>query len=83
MHLGVTGLRAATEPVNLASLGVFGLVWNTGEILVSIVLALLSALCVVAGWMVGIVALLAVLTLILIFAVKGINRLTTRRPATS
>jgi len=74
MHLGVTGARAMTEPVNLASLGIFGLVWNLGEFLVSVVLALLSALCVVAGLAVGVVSLLAVITLVLIVMVKVFNR---------
>jgi hypothetical protein len=76
MHLGVTGARALTEPANISSFGLFGIVWNIGEFLFSIVLALLSALCVVAGWAVGVISLLAVITLILIVAVKGIARLT-------
>ncbi len=82
MHLGVTGLRAMTEPANVASLGLFGLVWNTGELLVSIVLALLSALCVVAGWAVGMVSLLALITLALILLVKAF-RWSRSRPAAS
>jgi hypothetical protein len=82
MHLGVTGARALTEPANVASLGLFGLVWNAGEILVSTVLALPSGLCVVAGWAVGAISLLAVLTLILMVAAKGIARWKTR-PAIS
>ena len=81
MHLGVTGARAMTEPANVASLGLFGLVWNAGEMLVSIVLALLSGLCVVAGWAVGAVSLLAVVTLVLIVLAKAVGRLS--GPATS
>ena len=70
MHLGVTGARAATAPVNLASLGVFGIVWNIGEILGSVVLASLGALCVVAGWAVGMICLAGLLVLALILMVK-------------
>ena len=81
MHLGVTGARALTEPANLASLGVFGLFWNAGEVLVSLVLTLLSALCVVAGWAVGVISLVAIVTLVLIVAVKGIARWTKPSPA--
>ena len=83
MHLGVTGARAMTEPANVASLGLFGLVWNAGEMLVSIVLALLSGLCVVAGWAVGAVSLLAVITLVLIVLVKGFTRWSRSRPVTT
>ena len=83
MHLGVTGARALTEPANVASLGIFGLFWNAGEIIVSIVLALLSALCVVAGWAVGVISLVVVITLVLIVAVKGISRWTNARSAVS
>jgi len=76
-------LRAMTEPANVASLGLFGLVWNAGEMLVSIVLALLSGLCVVAGWAVGAVSLLAVITLVLIVLVKGFTRWSRSRPVTT
>jgi len=72
-----------TEPANVASLGLFGLVWNAGEMLVSIVLALLSGLCVVAGWAVGAVSLLAVITLVLIVLVKGFTRWSRSRPVTT
>lgn len=74
MHLGVTGLRTTTEPANIASLGIFGIVWNIGELLVSIILMLLSALCVVAGWIVGAVIILALLTFALIGTVKLFGR---------
>jgi hypothetical protein len=82
-HIGVTGVRAATSPANVASLGVFGVVWNIGEFLVSIVLALLSALCVVAGWAVGVIVLLAVVAFFLIVGVKVFSRVTTGRPVVS
>ncbi len=32
MHLGVTGARAMSAPANVASLGLFGIVWNIGGI---------------------------------------------------
>jgi len=83
MHLGVTGLRAMTAPANIASLGLFGIVWNIGELLVSMVLALLSGLCVVAGWAVGVVCLLAIATLALIVAAKGFSRWTRPSPSIS
>ncbi len=82
-HLGVTGLRALTAPANVASLGAFGIVWNIGELLISVVFALLSALCVVAGWAVGVVGLLALLTLLLIVAVKSLARWTQARAPVS
>ena len=83
MHLGVTSARALTEPANVASLGLFGLFWNVGEVLGSIVLTLLSALCVVAGWAVGVICLVAVITLVLIVVAKGIARWSNARPAVS
>ena len=82
-HLGVTGLRMLTEPANIGSLGLFGIVWNVGEFLVSVLLTLLSGLCVVTGWMVGVVALFALLTFALIGIAKGIARLTRSHPVAS
>jgi hypothetical protein len=78
-HLGVTGARTLTAPANVASLGVFGLIWNGGEFLLSLVLAALGGLCVLAGWVVGAVILLALLTLALIALVKGFGRLSRSR----
>ena len=52
-HLGVTGARVVAAPVNVASLGAFGIVWNIGEILASIVFAALSILSIFAGGIVG------------------------------
>jgi Domain of unknown function (DUF4126) len=79
MHLGVTGTRAMTAPVNIASLGVFGLVWNIGEFLFSILLMLLGGLCVVAGWAVGLISLLAVITFVLVIIVKSLGAWSKRR----
>jgi len=73
-HIGVTGVRAATAPANVASAGLFGIAWNIGEFLISIVLALLGALCVVAGWVIGLIVLLAVLAFFAIAVVKVFSR---------
>jgi hypothetical protein len=70
-HLGVTGARAMTAPANVASLGLFGIVWNIGELLVSILLAGLSGLCVLAGWIASVVVLGALIIMALIALVKG------------
>ena len=69
-HLGVTGARAVMEPANLASLGMFGLIWNIVEFGASVLLALLGLLCVIAGWVVAVVCLLGVIGLVGIVAVK-------------
>lgn len=82
-HLGVTGMRAMTAPANAASLGIFGLVWNVGEFILSILLAMLSGLCVVAGWMVGAVVLVALAAFVLVAVVKGVGNWTKPRPAIS
>lgn len=74
MHLGITGARALTEPANVASLGIFGIAWNIGEFLISILLAVLGGLCILLGWVVGAVALLAIFTLVLIAIVKALHR---------
>ena len=81
MHLGVTGARAMTAPVNVASLGIFGVIWNIGEFLVSILLAALSGICVLAGWVVGAAILFAIATFVLIVLVKGLGRLSKTHPA--
>jgi len=72
-HLGVTGLRAMTAPANVATLGGFGIIWNIGEFIVSILLAGLSALCVFAGWIVGAFILFAIAAFVLVVLVKGIG----------
>ncbi len=73
-HIGVTSVRAMTAPANAATLGLFGIVWNIGEFLVSILLTLLSGLCVVAGTIVALVILFAIITLVLITMVKVFSR---------
>ena len=82
-HLGVTGARTMTAPANLASLGIFGVIWNIGEFLVSLLLAALSGLCVWAGWMVGAVVLAAIAALLIYIAVQGIVRFRQTPPAIS
>jgi hypothetical protein len=73
-HLGVTGARALTAPANVASLGIFGILWNIGECVVSLMLAALGGICVLAGWIVGAVILFALVTLALIAMVKAFGR---------
>jgi len=81
-HLGVTGLRAVTAPANVASLGIFGVLWNIAEFLVSILLAALSGVCVLAGWIVGAVILFVVAVLVLLAVIKGLDFWTRKRPVT-
>jgi hypothetical protein len=80
-HLGVTGARVASAPVNIASLGLFGLVWNVGEFLLSILLAALSGLCLFAGWIIGAVVLLALAAFVLVVLVRGVGQWTKPRVA--
>lgn len=82
-HLGVTGLRAVTAPANVASLGLFGVLWNIAEFLVSILLAALSGVCVLAGWIVGAVILFVVAVLVLLAVIKGVDFWTRKRPVIS
>jgi hypothetical protein len=63
-HVGLTGTRAMAEPVNVTSLGLLGFIWSTGELLVSLILAALGGLCLVAGWMAGIVGMLILVILV-------------------
>ncbi len=73
-HLGVTGARAMTGPANLASFGIFGILWNIGEFLVSMLLAALGALYVFIGWAFGAVGLVAMAGLLIYVAAQGISR---------
>ena len=82
-HLGVTGARAMTAPANLASLGIFGIIWNIGEVLASLLLAALSGLCVWVGWIVGAVGLAVMAAVLIYIAVQGIVRFRQTPPATS
>jgi len=82
-HLGVTGVRAMTAPANVATVGIFGLLWNIGELLVSILLAALGGICVFAGWIAGAAILLLIAAIALIVLVKGLDRWTKRRPVVS
>ena len=82
-HLGVTGARAVAEPANIPTLGMSGLVWNLGELLLSLFLSAMGTLCSFLGWIVGAVLLLALLTLALIALVKGLTRFSRSRLASS
>jgi hypothetical protein len=69
-HVGVTGLRTISAPANLATGGLFGVVWNIGELLLSALLSLLAFVCIAAGWMVGAVLLIALVGAIALVAFK-------------
>jgi len=73
-HIGVTGIRAATAPLNIASAGVWGVIWNIGEFFLSMVLAFLGFVCVVAGWVIAMICLLGLVTFLLIVVTKAISR---------
>jgi Domain of unknown function (DUF4126) len=80
-HIGITGARAMTAPANVASLGMFGIVWNLGELFFSLMFAAVGWLCVFAGWMVGAAALLGLLIVAAIAAVKAFGHFTKQRAA--
>jgi hypothetical protein len=80
-HLGVTGARTLTVPANVASMGLFGIGWNVAEILGSLFFAVVSGLCVVAGWAIGAVVLGVMAVALIYIAVQGILRFR-RMPST-
>jgi hypothetical protein len=83
-NLGVTGARVGTAPANVASLGAFGLVWNLGEMIVSLLLAALGGVFVFAGWVVGAFVLVSLLTLAVAATFRALARLNRRaQPAAS
>jgi hypothetical protein len=82
-NLGVTGARVATAPANVASVGVFGLIWNCGEMLVSFLLAAMGAVCVYGGWMVAAFIFLSLMTLVVVAGLRGVVRLTRRAQPTA
>jgi len=83
-NLGVTGARVASSPANVASLGVFGLIWNCGEMIISLLLAVVGGVFVFAGWIVGAFILVCLLTLAVVAAIRGFSRLGRRaQPAAS
>ena len=78
-HLGLTGARAVSAPANLATGGVFGAVWNVGEIGAALGLTLLGYLCLHVSWVYGVGVLAVVLALMaggLMLMVKGWRRMT-------
>jgi hypothetical protein len=70
-HLGLTGMRVATGPVNLASGGIFGIGWNLLELFGSLFFIVLSGICVVAGWIVGALLLLALAVLLVVIVAQA------------
>jgi hypothetical protein len=82
-HLGVTSARVATGPVNIASLGGFGIIWNIAETLISVALAALGWLCLMGGWIIGVGILLVLAIILVVLAAKGVARFNKPRPAVS
>jgi hypothetical protein len=83
-NLGITGARVATAPANVASAGVFGLIWNCGEMVVSFLLVVIGGICVYAGWVVAAFIVVSLLTLVVVAGVRGMMRITRRgQPAVS
>jgi hypothetical protein len=82
-NLGLTGARVAGAPANVASAGVFGVLWNVGEMIVSLLLAALGAVCVFAGWIVGGFILVSLVTLAVVAAIRGFSRLGRRAQPTA
>jgi hypothetical protein len=86
-HLGVTGARTLTAPANVASLGLFGIVWNVCEFFGSLLLAALGGICVYififAGSAAAVVILIALAAFLVIVFLKGLNQRTRMRPAVS
>jgi hypothetical protein len=77
-HLGVTGARTMAAPANVASLGLFGIIWNVAEPLISLLLAALGGLCVLLGWVVGVGILAVIAVLVVILLTKGYSRWSAR-----
>ncbi len=83
-NLGVTGARVATAPANVATVGVFGLIWNCGEMAVSFLLAAVGGICVFGGWIAAGFILLSLLTLVVVAGLRGLVRVSRRgQPAVS
>jgi len=73
-NLGVTGARVAAAPANVASVGVFGIIWNCVEMVVSFLLAVIGGLCVYFGWIVAAFIFLSLMTLALVVGVRVFAR---------
>ena len=69
-NLGVTGARVAAAPANVASVGVFGIIWNCAEMVVSFLLAAIGGLCVYFGWIVAAFVFVSLATLALVVGVR-------------
>jgi len=70
MHLGVTGARAATEPLNVGTAGIFGFFWNAGEFLVSALLLVLTWLCLVVGVAMALLGLALLVAAVVVVVAK-------------
>jgi hypothetical protein len=73
-HLGLLGARTLTGPANVASAGTFGLVWNLGEMALSLLLTLLGGICVVAGWIFGALLLLVLVGALIVMLLQAVRR---------
>jgi hypothetical protein len=73
-HVGVTGLRVASSPANVASGGLFGVVWNLGELALSALLTVLGLACAFVGWIFGVVLLVVLAVALLFVATKAVLR---------
>jgi hypothetical protein len=73
-HAGVTGLRTASSPVNLASGGLFGIIWNIGELVASALFSLVAVASVFFGWFFGIALLVVLLGVIALLTYKKWKR---------
>jgi hypothetical protein len=78
-HVGITGLRTASAPANLASAGLFGIAWNFGELFFSALFSLFALACIYVGWIFGAIALAVLLIVALALAIKGWSRMTRLR----
>ena len=82
-HLGLTGARTVAAPANVATGGALGAVWNVGEIVVALGLALLGYLCLHVSWIFGVAMLALVFALLAgcaLLVVKGVRRITRMQP---
>jgi len=73
-NLGVTGARVAAAPANVASVGVLGVIWNIGEMVISFLLAVIGGVCVYFGWIIAAFIFVSLLVLALVAGVRFLTR---------
>ncbi len=82
-HLGLVGARTVSSPANVATGGALGAVWNVGEIVCALGLAMLGYACLHVPWYAGLVVVAmvgAVFLFCVMLLVKGWRRLTRLQP---